>query len=365
MTIVPLVSKREGDDGLEGSALHFIAHTLMKSQLGAVGELGAEPVIPPSVHFSHWVADYYYRFVSDTVPRDWSLEVEAALETDFPGFLLTGHIDAIAMSPDGTEAIGFDLKTGYDPVDVADSNEQILGYSVLLKAAYPELRKLTFWIIQPRNDEDEGFPRCSSVVIEGELLDNCATSLASRLTVAIANNMEVSTSMKACKWCSAAMQCPAQIELRELMKAKLTPELLEKIKATPDDAALGDWVISGRSLNRPIEDAEAMFKERIRANGSLTAGDGTFCTIKEEGGSYSFPDPVAFYRESRKLLPEDEIYATTVKPSVTRTIDALGERYQLPKNSKNGPSARTMLQDSPLGSLCVQGKREKIVFHRP
>lgn len=364
ITLVPLVDPRDGDEGVEGTALHWLAHARMQKEIGAGGDIGPQPLMPKSIGFSGWVADYYFNHVKETVPDTWSIECEVALAYEFQGvepFILSGHIDALGLNADATEAIGFDLKSGYDPVDPAEENWQMLGYVVLLLQAYPTLRKVTFWVVQPRNDEDEGFQRASSVVIEGDRLTSATATLVAEISKAIENCMEVNTGVKACKWCPAAMQCPAAIELRELMKAHLTPELLAGIKATPDDAALAEWVIAGRTLNRPMEDAEAMLKERIRQNGSAAAPDGTRITIKTQGGSYSFPDPVAFYRETRKLIPSDEVYATTVKPSVTKTVEALAKVYNLPKTSKAGPSGRSTF-DGALGPLVEQGKREILVF---
>ena len=93
---------------------------------------------------------------SEVTPDGWSLEVEVPLAYEFQfekpvpyrhrrwvdgapvirsrlagGFVLSGHIDSCSINPDATEAIGWDLKTGYDPVDPADQNWQILGYAVL------------------------------------------------------------------------------------------------------------------------------------------------------------------------------------------------------------------------------------------
>lgn len=361
MVLVPLVDPRSGQEGAEGTYLHHAAHARMQKELSAAGDIGPRPPMPKSVAFSSWVGDFYFRHVQETAPADWSLECEVPLAYGFETFNLSGHIDCLALSPDGTEAIGFDLKTGYDPVDAADCNWQILGYMVLLLMAYPELKKITFWIIQPRNDEDEGFERCSSITMEGGRLANATATLQEALNVAIANSMEVNTSPKGCKWCAAAMQCPAAIELRELMKATLTPELLASIKATPDDAALGEWVMAAQSLDKPMEDAKRLLKDRIKLNGSATAADGTVITIKTQGGSYTFPDPVAFYRETRKLLQSDEVYAATVKPSVSKTIDALAEVLDLPKTSKNGPSARSTF-DGALKPLCEQGEKQILVF---
>lgn len=357
LTLVPLVAPRDGQEGDEGTALHWLAHSEMVKDMAAVGDPGPTPVMPPSLAFSHWISDYYVRTVRDIVPADWSLEVEAALAYEFGRFALSGHIDSLAMSPDATEAVFFDLKTGYDPVDPADCNEQCFGYGCLLLQAYPSLRRVTGYIVQPRNDEDEGFQRISRpMILEGDVLANSISTLTRRVNTALDNAMTVETGMRQCKWCPAAMQCPAQIELRKHMKATITPEYLATLTATPDDAAIAEIVMTGRTIARPLEDAEKLLKDRIRANGEAAG-----IRIMTEGGSYSYPDPHAFYRATRNRVPDDAKYAATVKPSMTALRAVLAEVTGLPKTAKKGESVASII-DSEFKPLAVQGVREKLVF---
>lgn len=361
ITLAPLVNDRQGDESFEGVALHWLAHERIQKELGATGEIGPKPPIPASVKFSIWIADFYFRTVRDIVPANWSLECECALAYELNGFSLSGHIDDIAISPDATEAIGFDLKTGYAPVDIAECNEQILGYLILLVIAYPTLRKATFYIVQPRNDEDEGFPRISDVTVEGDTLAALRASLECRMNKAIANRLEVNTGVKQCAWCSAATQCPAAIAERELMKVQLTPEMLANIKREPDDATLAEWVIAKKVLSRPLEDATELVKERIRQAGYVQTREGGTIRMKTQGGHYSFPDRAAFYHATRAIIPDDDKYAQTVKPSVTATKDMIAEVLNIPKTSKNGQSAQSVF-DGQLGHLCEQGKKEVLIY---
>ncbi len=246
LTLCAIVDPRQGDEGAEGTALHWMAHDRMVRELGASGDPGPKAELPPK-NFSNWIYEYYYRAVRDAVPTDWSLQVEVPLAYEFDSFALSGHIDCLAISPDGTEAIIFDLKTGYDPVDSADCNSQVLGYGVLLLRAYPDLQKITGYIIQPRNDEDEGYKRISDpMILEGSILAAAMFTLESQIEESIRNRMVVDDGPKQCKWCSAAVQCPAAIARRDLMKVQLTDENLARVQATPDDGVLASWVIAGR-----------------------------------------------------------------------------------------------------------------------
>jgi hypothetical protein len=361
MTLVPRVSPRKGEEGLEGSALHFLAHQKLKDTMGAVGDIGQTPEIPKSVRFSSWIADYYVGVIRDIVPPDWSLECEVTMAHDFPQFTLTGHADDVAISPDATEAILFDLKTGYDPQDAADENDQLLGYAVLLLQAYPALRKITAYLVQPRNDEDEGHQRVSSVVIEGDVLASATASLEARVNAALAAPMLLNSGKKQCRWCPCGIQCPALQKELQLMEHTLTPEEIARVGKEPNDAQLGDWIISARTLRQPTEDAEALIKERILAAGFVDAGVGTRITMKIQGGSYSFPDKLAFYRLLLEDFPDAEMLAKILKFSVSETRDLLAERYGCPKTGKAAVTG-TSLFDARYRPLVEQGERKLLQF---
>lgn len=360
-TLEDRIAPRDGEEGLEGTSLHWLAHSRMQLELGAVGDIGPAPQIPKSVAFSSWIAGYYFDFVAQTVTRDWSLEVEAALAYEFDRFILSGHIDSLGMNAEGTEAVFFDLKTSYDPVDPADSNWQVLGYAVLLLKAYPDLRKLTAYIVQPRNDEDDGFARISEpMVLEGDRLANAPASLEAEINAALDDWRTLDDGPRQCKWCRCALQCPATINRRESMKHTLTDAELERIKQTPDDATLAAWVIAKRVLGRPFDDATDMAKERIAANGSLTDGTTTI-TAKVTGGSYSYPDPLAFLRALRRRLPDEAQLAKAIKFSMSGARDVIAEVTGLPKTSKRGESAQAVV-DAELKPLAVQGEKTVLMF---
>lgn len=366
-TLEARVAPRVGDDGAEGTYLHHLAHSRMIAELGARGELGQEPSRPASVKFSQWIADFYFNTVREMVPSDWSIEVEAALAYEYPAsenFILSGHIDCMAINPDCTEVIFFDLKTGYDPVDVAEDNWQIFGYASLILTAYPGLQKITAYIVQPRNDEDEGFQRVSPpMVLKGERLAGLIPTLMQEVSRALSHSMELETGRKQCRWCPAVMQCPALRAEKDLMKITLTPEALARIEQTPSDSVLADWVVSMRTLRQPAADAEEMLKKRIEAAGFVDSGSGARITIKVEGGSYDFPDKPAYYRALREVMPdanEDKI-ATAFKFSVTATKDLIADVMGVKKTGKGAITAEGIF-DARFRPLVKQGERRKLVF---
>lgn len=375
ITLTRMVMPRNGDEGLEGSALHLDSATRIVKELGATAPDGLPEWDPefPSMKFCQWISDFYFRQIRDLTPDGWALEVEVPLAYEFDCtpykiqnfehklFTLSGHIDCLAINGDGTEAIGFDLKTGYAPVDSAEQNWQMRGYIVLLRMAYPQLRKVTFHIVQPRNDEESGFPRISSIVLTTpEAIDEALAGLTSALDKAIANRFNVNTGRIQCKWCSAALQCPATIAERERMKALLTPELLAKIKLETDDATLADWVIAAKSLNRPIEDATDMAAARVKDAGGITASDGTRITHKTTRGTYTIVDRESLWKTVGELLPEQHRIACA-DWSFSRMKDAFAEHMNIKKGGAGAVTAEKVF-DSKIRPFVSQGERNTFIF---
>ncbi len=204
-----LVAPRVGNEGAAGTRIHgHIAYKLEGSHISTMGEPESLWLGNP---FDKWIADFCIREVRDNLPDDWSLECEGEYAYEFDDFILTGHPDAVAINPDVTEAKGWDYKTGTVAVDPAEVNEQVLGYIVLLLRAYPTLRKITFYIVQPRNDEDEGFKRVSEVTLtfDGTQAYDFLKSFEARVTRALQNSNEVDSGRKQCRFCPVSVQCPA------------------------------------------------------------------------------------------------------------------------------------------------------------
>jgi len=359
LTLTRIVDARKGDEGDEGTDIHAKIAWRLVNELGAAHNGFPDGFsYEPGQHITDWIVNFCFNTVRDGTPPDWSIECEVPLEVEFDQFILTGHPDLVAINQDVTEFNIDDYKTGYNPVDIAESNWQLLGYAVLLKSAYPTLKRGRIRIIQPRNDEDEGFPRISEYMIEN--LDASIFGLEKHVNMAIANSMELNSGKKQCAWCIGC-QCPALQEEQRLMKLTLTPEMLAKIKSQPEDAILADWVITARTLSRPTDDAEKILHERLDSVPSIQAGCGVTITRKIQKGSYSFPDMPAFFSAFRELLPGDDALAKCVTPSVTKVKDQLSEKLGIPKSGK-APVTAEGLFDSRLRPFVVQGERKILQF---
>jgi len=360
-TLVPLVAPRNGTEGDEGTAVHRKVAWRLVKEFGATIEqpFPAAYSYTPGKHITDWIVNFCYDAVREHTPAGWSLECEMPLAYEWDRFILSGHPDVVALSPDVTEFCVDDFKTGYAPVDIAESNWQLLAYACLLKRAYPTLTKGRLRIIQPRNDEDEGYPRISEAVIDS--IDTATAGLEARINAALDNAMEVNSSMSACKWCPVGLQCPAIQRELEIMKVTLTPAMLAEVKREPNDAQLGDWVISGRTLTRPIEDATALLHERLDKNPALIAGCGTQITRKTQKGAWSWPNPLASFTAIKELLPTDTAQAEVFRPSVTSIKDQIAKVFDVPKTGKSPTTAEGIFQ-ARIAPLAVQGERKLLVF---
>lgn len=364
-TLQQLVAPVDREDSREGLYLHHATAARQVGELGATPPDGGlvGPALPATykvpVH-SDWMVDFFFRLICEEVPRNWALEVEVPLAYEFDRFILSGHQDAFAISPAGTQSMGFDWKTGYRAVDPADSNNQCLGYIVLQKRAYPMLKKARFTIAQPRANEEDGEQRVSTVVVEGDALDNAVTYLERRVNAALDNLGEVNSGPRQCRWCAAVLQCPAAIAERELMKIQLTPESLANIKREPSDATLADWIVSARIIEQGIKDAKELAHERIAACGSIMSRGGVSITQTEQGGSYTITDPVALYSALCATLPTNE-RAKVIDLSTTRLRDAIARVMNVPKTGKAATTAESVFTERFRPHM-EQGKRRIFKF---
>lgn len=365
-TLVPLVRELARDDGDEGTFIHHAVAKRLIDELGAAPpDGGLKPAsIPDNYKLpkgSEWIVEWCVRHVRDNVPSDWSLMVELPMAYEFENWVLSGHHDVLAMSPDGTQTLGIDWKTVHVATDPAESNEQVGGYLTLQRRAWPELESAEFHIVQPRV-MDENLQRVSKVKPSGGELDGLVASLDKRVNTALADNMTVSTGRTQCRWCPAKLQCPAMQAEIKLMKSTLTPQLLALITKEPNDTLLGDLIISGRTIQHALEDARKLLDERLDKQGYVDAGSGTRITRKTTRGSYDVPDPHAFYEALKTVLPEEKNRVEGMSFSMTRIKDEIAKVMDIPKSSKNQPVTAETIFDGALRPLVTQGVKHTLIF---
>lgn len=328
-----------------GNWCHYTAAATLVAEHGAIPPDGGlvAPVMPASFKpsgFARWMAGFHVDTVLTYSSRDMALMVEQEFSHAFERFDLTGHVDAMAINADATEAIGGDLKSGPDPVDPAEQNGQILAYMVLMKLAYPSLRKITFFIDQPQNDPDDGMERVTFAVAEGEQLDGLVSYLERELNHAIDHENELnSDGYKQCRYCPVGQsgQCPAINAEIDEMKLTLTPEMREAIQAEPATEQLIALEIAAKKFAPIFKAAHDALKERIELTGPVT-GEGYRFVLEVGKGGRKITDNAAA-TELLRDLPDETFHGLyEFKPEpiekalATREAERTGQK--IPHDSK-------------------------------
>lgn len=361
--VAAIVGERPRDDGYEGSSGHWLVAKRLVTELGATppdGGLPDWPDVPKNYKFpdsSQWIVDMAIRHVKETIPDDWALMVEVEFDYSFPRWRCTGHADVVAQSPCGKKLKSIDWKMGYIPVDDAEENDQVLTYLVLEKLDWPETEEAEFEIFQFRLPFDQR--STSTGKLTGKQLDRCVHELDRRVCESLEIN-ELRTGLKQCKWC-VGVSCPAIQALQKQMNLTLTPEILATIKATPDDATLADFVINGRTLKKPLEDATEMLHERLDERPTITAGCGMRISRKVQKGDISIPNPTLFREQVEIVLPERARQDKCITWSKTKLIDQIAEARDIKKTSKDDVSA-TSVYDAHLSPLTEQATKRILVI---
>jgi hypothetical protein len=364
-TMSEIVAEFLSPSPYEGIAGHWRIASRLILELGAIPPPGGLP--PPEVaadyvfpENSEWMVGYCFREVKNLLPADWSLEVEVPLAYEFTGFILSGHIDCLAVSPDGTHVIGWDWKLGYIAVDPAEMNNQVLGYLALIKRAYPHATRASFYVVQPRNDEDAGEQRVSSVEVLDAELDACLVQVEQDVTQSLRNATLINSGMVQCKYCPVGIQCPAIQNEIHLMRTTLTPERLAALTREPNDALLGDMIVAAKTVEGAITTATELLHERLDKLRRLTSGSGVSITRKIEGGHYKALEPAAILNGMLAIAPAHEV-AKAVNFSTTRMKDLIAEQMNIPKSGKAAQTAASVF-DARFRPLFEQGQRKKLIF---
>jgi hypothetical protein len=377
MLAAELVQRRESADGDEGREIHYQIASAAIEQLGAVAD---PPLAPPPRRiklpaFSSWIPAWAIEHIRELVPSDWSLMVEVPLayayelprpQPDCAAITFSGHLDVFAISPDGTDALGIDWKSGQVGADPAENNWQAAVYMGLAKRAWPDLRRVKFILAQPRVDEEStGIPRISETVLEGNALDRLNSVLADKACSVLENRHETDSGPKQCRWCPLANSqkaclCPSLQAEQAFMKARLTPETLAALANSPDDGLIGDFVLAGRTLAAPLKEVTELLHARLDAQGYVDSASGHRITRKIMKGDIEIPDKVAFRKAVEEVLPERERQDQCMSWSKGAIIEQIAEARGIPKESKKEASASGIWKDR-LEGLVVQAERRILV----
>jgi hypothetical protein len=364
LTMLAKVAPRSGGESWEGSFIHWLVAKDLIQFLGAEGTIPDWPQGVPKDYKlpskSNWLVNRFVVHTKENFPDDWSLQVETELRWEFPRFILVGHHDALGISPDSKKSHGADWKTVYNAVASAKDNDQVLGYLVLAFLNY-NTDESSFDILQPRVKEEDG-EQYSTVLLKRAQLEQAVAYLESAVNAALDDPMTTDSGPKQCAWCAAAMQCPS-IELhRNLMKATITPELLARLKTTPDDALLSEIVIASKILSKSFEDAGEMIRERLATQQRINAPDGTSITMEIRKGQWSVLEGKEFevYSKVHELLPPEAV-AGAVKFSTEEIQKALARVRGVPQDGKSPVTGKKLFLEQ-IAPMLKQGEARVLKY---
>jgi hypothetical protein len=364
-----MVDPRDGDENYEGSTVHLqIARTLVDF-MGAYAPDEGLPKTPEGVPAdyvlpkqSEWMVNFFVAWAKETIPDDWSLQVECSALHEFARFILSGHLDLLAISQDCKRAIGADWKTVYNAVPEAKYNNQVLGYIVLMFLIYSTLEEITFYIIQPRINEEDA-ERVSWVTLNREELVKAVAYLEAEINAALDDPMTVNNGPHCTKsFCPFATQCAAIKEELQHMKVTYTPEMLARIKAVPDDETLASLVVSAKTVERVIKDSSEMIKDRLEKVGRINSKEGTTLTLEIRKGRWSLNEgqEVPMFQAAKATLPEERI-AKCVTFSKGSLEEEMADALNIPKGGKSSVTAEKLFLEK-FATYYTQGTSRVLKF---
>lgn len=398
LLLAPRITAPRRSDGDQGELLHYLIARRAIDELKAIEPEGGlkPPALGPNAKvpaFVAWILDWALRHIRETIPDDWSLMVEAGMayryELPRPVWvpvseilgeipddhlvqdgcvlisyvIVSGHQDVLGISPCGKRSRTIDWKCGSVGADGAKDNWQGATYISLNHRAY-DVEEAGFYLAQPLIDEEAtGIPRTSDVTLSGPQLAAMDTEIAEQINRALEDRYTTDSGVKQCRYCPVALarawDCPSLKKEEAFMKAQIESGLLERLQAAPNDALLGDFVLSGRTLAAPVKEATELLYARLDAAGYVDAGCGKRITVKRQGGTIEITDPVAYYMALDAALPKERL-ALAVKPSKDRVIDQVAATLDLPKTSSKGKSA-TDWYDENVKQFTQQGEKRILV----
>lgn len=339
-TLIDALGAKWGDESLswEGNWTHWnSAMVLVTDHQAMAPDDGLPPPRVPAgwepTDFAQWMSAWFVSEVLSDTDADMALAVELEVMHEFDKFWLTGHLDVTAFKADLSVIAFDDLKTGSNIVDEADCNWQVLGYATLLRMNYPEVQKIIGRIRQPRKPEELG-ERTTRMVLEGERLHRAAEFLEREINKALANTMEIQTG-KHCRFCPAWMRCPAFEAEVNFMKSTLTKEIIEQMKAAPDEERLAKFAIAKKELEPHLKSAWDMIKALLEKRATPLQVDGRVLTLIPGSGAREFTDVATAWEILNDTISDPAAIYACMSLSPEPMEKALAKQFGIPHKSKD------------------------------
>lgn len=340
-----------------GNWCHWESARRLILDFGAIAPDGLlPPVLPKDWQPQAWderAAAWYVENVVVSTPPDHAIFVEHRLNSEFPGFILSGQLDVYTVDPEFTEFTIDDQKSGPNEVDEAGNNWQLAGYAALLKLKFPSLLRGKARIFQRA---------ATNPISEVEIseLDDLPPFMNGKITAALADRLTVQNGYKQCRLCPCIEFCPAlDAEIID-MKITLTEEKLAALKVAKSTKELAELAARGRAIAGPIERLLAELKERLVAqNAQLALEDGTVVAIVEEEGRRKVTNPRLAHEFIKEKVGEDAAWEC-LQTSLTELEDQL-VATGMKKTSKKEESATSWIKER-LSHLITRPKIHKLKF---
>lgn len=330
-TRFPRTSK-DSEVSVAGSRMHAVG----AKRLIAAGAIGvADPIYANDTleGFDAWITEFWVSTVLDLVPTGWAIEVESEMSVEFSRFVLSGHLDVLALSPDGTEAMILDLKTGYNPVDPADCNWQLAGYAALLRHTIPTIRRVKLVIVQPRNNPDEGYERVSEADVDFGDTD-VSGLIEQELDAVLDDPCTFCTAKKACAYCPFPLICPATIALKKAMKVTITKSAFDELTDEPTLDQLGEWVRDGKIIEKAVESAREKLKDTLKDQ-TITLEDGTRVYLKDSKTPRACTNVTVLRARVGIVVTEETKLNDCFKPTFGEIEKTVAKALGVPLDSKD------------------------------
>lgn len=263
--------------------------------------------------------------------KDWRQYVEIRIDIPHMGY---GHADLVLLSPDETQGVLVDWKTGYNTQAAVENNIQQRAYASGLFRRFTKMQTLEIHVVYVRLMEADisNVTRedCAQIELELIAIDRKAEEAESG-AISVHN-----PDPHVCTYCVKAGVCPALSKIALPVAqayAKARPEAL-MVPEAYDPALLSDPTVVSRAL--VVADIMERWAESVRKHAlDLRLESGVEIpgyTLATRKGSTSVIDPQLVYSLAEQAGLDHAAIMGAVNLSVPKLLEAL--RETAPKGQK-------------------------------
>lgn len=334
---------------VEGTAIH---EAIEKRDFGGLS--------PEAKQIAQTGITYWDNLVASR--KDWRQYVEIRVNIPHMGF---GHADLVMLSPDETQGILVDWKTGYNTQAAVENNIQQRAYASGLFCRFPKLRVIEVHVVYVRLLEADistiVLEDCPQIELELIAIDRKAEE-AEQGKIAAHN-----PDPYVCSYCAKAGPCPALSKIALPVAqayAKARPEALVVPEAY-DPAMLSDPSVVARAL--VVADIMERWSESVRKHAlDLRLESGVEIpgySLVNRKGTTSVIDPQLVYSLAQEAGLDHAAIMGAVSMSVPKLLDAVRDTAPKGKKKHVAQDFEDTLRDS--GAVMVAQETYHLRKSRP